>query len=389
MYRLVLLTGMALLLSQSCAPPKKPLGIKGPATFLLNNFRTLEEIKNTFSSYENSPPSFGNDSMKISFSYLDPATFCGNKIPVISLSSAFTAYYTELQEDGSEKDTFVEKDELLFVSGLHMDEATPPEVMMDFLDLLVDEFYNNEVFRVDLQYVIIHIIPIVNVDTKIFMDNLANEILNGTVPLTKTQLALSSLSLQQFRKNMRFMNRCETPDELLANHGVDLNRNFAADWPKLSSIDNAIQVGTGTELKYKGTSAASEPEVIAIQKFIKRRKRLQLVLDLHDKIGPEVALNQTATKQATFFGLATKKKFYASAATPNQSPTISNSTTSPVYGTLEHYADSLKIPYVVGIEIGNQSLPDDTDYVKRNSERLGLSFLSMTKFMAKQHKQRK
>jgi len=376
------------MLSPGCTPPKKGAGARGSARYYLDYFRTLEEIENTFSALELSPPSLANDSMKVSASYLNPGTFCANRIPVISLSSAFTATYIEQQEDGTEKEKSIVKDEVLFLSGLHMDEATPPEVMMNFLELLIDEYYNNALFRKDLEYLIIHIVPVVNVDTKRFMDQLATDILDAQVPLTKSQLTLSPLSLQQFRKNMRFKNRCKSTEELIANHGVDLNRNFDAGWAQLSSIDQATQVTTETELKYKGGAAASEPEVIAIQKFIKAHKSLKLLVDLHDKLGPEVALNATATKQAEFLSIATKKKFYSLAQNKDLSPRVKNSTKSPVYGTVERYADEQKIPYVVGIEIGVQALPNNTDYVVTNSERLSLSFLSMTKFIARQHNQR-
>lgn len=83
--------------------------------------------------------------------------------------------------------------------------------------------------------------------------------------------------------------------------------------------------------------------------------------------------------------LFNKKSFYSAAKKSFEKPIIKNSTTQPVYGTSEHFASSLKIPFVIGIEIGKKSKDLDFSYVAKNSEKLGLTFLALTKLMADRH----
>lgn len=367
------------------APPISP---KAQTVYYVNTFTTLAKINAKFAALAKNPPKSKafKVPLKVTYSFLKGTTLCGNKIPVITITDAFTATRKVQTETNGEVDRRITKKELLFVSGLHMDEATPPEVMMQFVDLIMKEYETSTPFRDDLAWITIHIIPILNVDTKSFIDKTALA-LSKKARFNRTDRDLSRFGSDIYRKNQNRKKKCQTLTDLLAGYGVDLNRNFNANWdaPIASDLDRNETTGSRGS-KYRGLGKASEVEVKAIQSFIMDKKgNLALFLDLHDKQGPQISATVKTRNNAKLYGILKNTKFVTISNTSLPLDEV-NTTASPFYGTSEHFAALQNIPYVVGIEIGKTTVPYKKAYITNNGKALSNTFLKLCKQVAAEHR---
>lgn len=136
----------------------------------------------------------------------------------------------------------------LFIGGMHARELAPPEIMYKLAEYLVKNYGKDSQVTELVDTRDINIIPMVNVDGRIKVEQGNN----------------------WQRKNTH-------------GTGVDLNRNFDSHWNYQGLDVPSSWIGSSTDPNsetYSGTAPASEPEVQAIQNYYKVKK-LNMVLDMH------------------------------------------------------------------------------------------------------------
>jgi len=136
----------------------------------------------------------------------------------------------------------------LFIGGMHARELAPPEIMYKLAEYLVKNYGKDSQVTELVDTRDINIIPMVNVDGRIKVEQGNN----------------------WQRKNTH-------------GTGVDLNRNFDSHWNYQGLDVPSSWIGSSTNPNsetYSGTAPASEPEVQAIQNYYKVKK-LNMVLDMH------------------------------------------------------------------------------------------------------------
>jgi len=137
----------------------------------------------------------------------------------------------------------VTKPASLFTGGIHAREIAPPEIMLELAENLVTNYGKDSAITELVDTKDINIIPVVNVDGRIQVEN------GNTWQ----------------RKN---------------THGVDINRNFDSHWNYQGLIGNFdVDTNPGSET-FSGASAASEPETQAVQGMYKL-KNISMSLDMH------------------------------------------------------------------------------------------------------------
>jgi hypothetical protein len=190
-------------------------------------------------------------------------TYEGRDIPLLRLSDDATVNESE--------------PEVLLMGGIHPREQQPQVCMVRLMDEMLAGYGKDERFTHLLKDRQIWIIPILNVDGKVYDMQHGNGRNKGA----------------DWRKNRR-----PNGD---GTHGVDLNRNFAVRWGGFREIDplwKASTIDTKANI-YEGPGPLSEPENRALAKFMTERKNLRAFMDIHSplrillfpvySIGPEYA----------------------------------------------------------------------------------------------------
>ena len=129
---------------------------------------------------------------------------------------------------------------LFMTTGLHAREYTPPELVTRFAEHLVQNYGSDPDITWLLDYHEIHMLLQSNPDSRVVAENQV-----------------------YWRKNQNNSNGCSAtlpPLSFGSHFGTDLNRNFEFQW----GCCNGSSTSSCSET-YRGTSAASEPEVQAIQ----------------------------------------------------------------------------------------------------------------------------
>jgi carboxypeptidase T len=117
---------------------------------------------------------------------------------------------------------------ILFNSMHHAREVMTPEVGIDIISYILENFEANEQVRSWLENSQIWVVPMLNVDGN-------NKVWNGS---------------SMWRKNTR------------GGHGVDINRNYPYKWGTCNGSSGSTWSDT-----YRGASAGSEPETQALMNF--------------------------------------------------------------------------------------------------------------------------
>ncbi|BCM90716.1 zinc carboxypeptidase [Abditibacteriota bacterium] len=157
--------------------------------------------------------------------------------------------------------TFAPKPEIFYLVGVHPREQAPTICIVRFINELLDGYGRDDEITHLLDTRTIWIVPMLNVDGKIFDFQHGNGKTRGA----------------DWRKNRR-----ENKD---GTYGVDLNRNFPVRWGGNRAYDKAWKTTT-TDTKgniYEGPAPASEPETRAVMNFISHHP-LRVVLDLHSPL---------------------------------------------------------------------------------------------------------
>lgn len=143
------------------------------------------------------------------------------------------------------------KPEVLLMAGIHPREQQPQLCILQFLEDLLEKYGREERITALLRERIVWILPVLNVDGKVYDMKHGNGKDKGA----------------NWRKNRR-----RNAD---GTFGVDLNRNFPVRW------------GSGIEEPksetYEGTRPFSEPETQALEKFFDERP-LRAFVDLHSSM---------------------------------------------------------------------------------------------------------
>lgn len=222
-----------------------------------------------------------------------------------------------------DKKTKSAKPASLFVGGMHARELAPPEIMYKLAETLITQYGKDANITDLVDTRDINIVPMVNVDGRILVEKGNN----------------------WQRKNTH-------------GAGVDLNRNFDSHWNYQGLNVPSSWLGGDTNPSsetYSGSSAASEPEVKAIQNFY-NTKKLNLVLDMHaygemffwplgysDKDIPEVSvfkdIYENSFKKIGYQGGTSMSLLY------------------PTTGTTDDYAYVKHHALGIGMEIGESFRP--------------------------------
>ena len=152
--------------------------------------------------------------------------------------------------------------EVLLMGGIHPREQQPQVCMVQFLDELLAGYGKDSRLTALLNNRQIWVIPILNVDGKVWDMQHGNGQTKGA----------------DWRKN-----RHPNPDGTV---GTDLNRNFAVRWGGSRMIDPDWRTTT-TDTKgniYEGPGPLSEPESRALAAFIADRKNLRAFMDIHSPL---------------------------------------------------------------------------------------------------------
>lgn len=159
----------------------------------------------------------------------------GRDIPLLSITA------------GSAK----EKPEVLLMAGIHPREQQPLLCVLDLLGDLVEKYGKDERITRLVKERRIWIIPVLNVDGKVYDMKHGNGKDKGA----------------NWRKNRR-----PNPD---GTTGIDLNRNFPVRWGSGNE--------EGTSEVYEGPRPLSEPETQALEKFFEERP-IRAFVDLHSSM---------------------------------------------------------------------------------------------------------
>ncbi len=211
----------------------------------------------------------------------------------------------------------------LFIGGMHSRELAPPEIMYKLAETLVTQYGKDQAITDLVDTRDINIIPMVNVDGRILVENGNN----------------------WQRKNTH-------------GSGVDLNRNFDSYWNykglnvPSSWVGDAASPNSET---YSGTAPASEPEVKAIQNYY-NVKKLNLVLDMHsygEMFFWPVGYSDKDVPEASLF----KGMYNESFKKINYSGGTSMSLLYPTTGTTDDYAYVKHRALGLGMEVGESFRP--------------------------------
>lgn len=358
----------------------------------LSEFHTIKQIETKFTELQKKPPAVGAEKLMATTGFLSTTkTVCGNQIRYVTITNSVTATKKVKGELGEEVETPVVKADMLFVSGQHMDEHVPPEVMMSFFDQMSGRFTKDKAFREALKYVNIHIVPIVNVDTKLYLERRASGILDGSQTID-AKFGPWDIRSSVFRKNMnRGKQKCKAATEF--TKGVDLNRNYPANWNDINNIIkeedrlNEKRSSGPEDLKYPGIGPQSEVEVRSMVKFIKGLNKLVFMLDLHDKLGPEIERGLCTAGCQGMEKLLKEMKFYDGTKAIGAKKLVSTETESMLPGLLQNYGIRRNVSHVYTIEIGTQSFPSNTTYITENEKLISASFFAMVQEIASEAKQ--
>ncbi|XP_034549793.1 carboxypeptidase O-like isoform X1 [Notolabrus celidotus] len=160
-----------------------------------------------------------------------------NKCPQLGFCSA-SFYCRDRSELGLQNPQGKEKKFIWMDCGIHAREWIAPAFCQWFVKEIVQSYKTSKKLEQMLQNVDIYVTPVINVDGYMYtwIDN-------------NTRLWRKSRS---------------TPPEGGSCHGVDLNRNFNANWGTVGvSFDSCSNT-------YCGKSAGSEPEASAVMKYVGR-----------------------------------------------------------------------------------------------------------------------
>ena len=177
-------------------------------------------------------------------------TFEGRDIPLVRLSAA--------PADSASVP------EVLLLSGIHPREQQPQIGIAALVDELITGYSKDAALTKLLKERVIWIVPVFNVDGKIYDMQHGNGTTRGA----------------DWRKN-----RHPNPDG--TSTGVDLNRNWGVRWGGNHAIDPSWNATTldGKASIYEGAAPLSEPEDRDLAQFIQSRQgRLRLFLDIHSPL---------------------------------------------------------------------------------------------------------
>ncbi|MDR4494708.1 MAG: M14 family zinc carboxypeptidase [Nitrospirales bacterium] len=345
---------------------------KDPVQKTLGDYASLPQIKTEMEVLAKLHPSF------VRAGTLKGKTVCAQSIPYISIGKNVTsdmieekwnAYIEGAQNFGGitlsgdntapwkqevvglPEDFITEnhqgKPQILFVGGLHANEANPTEVLVKFYQFLIREYSKvgpDPLVKKVVDNSVIHVIPLVNVDSRRHL-----ELNPGKTPRRKNRMV--------WRRE--YQNNDDANQSIISGTaGVDLNRNFAYNWDSPDSDEDST---TPSGNFYRGPDAASEKEVQGLVDFIEVQNyygELKLIVDMHDGIGPEFTWNEKArddfqkiqppVDQPHLLLLGALNAIRVSAKTA-QTLLIED---HPMGGTLEQYADDT-VDYAIGIELSD------------------------------------
>ena len=135
--------------------------------------------------------------------------------------------------------------------GQHAREWVGPSSVMYFADTIVRDYGIDPVVTDMVDNVVFYIVPLVNPDGY-----------NYTFPV-----AQGGNNVRLWRKNRRNNG---------GSFGVDLNRNWDADWGDLAGASNSPSSDT-----YHGTAPFSEPETANVSAYMASRPNIKAHLDIH------------------------------------------------------------------------------------------------------------
>lgn len=218
-------------------PADKPNGDYGP-------YLTYAEMESKIADWARTHPEL------VQVSSLGK-TFEGRDIPLVRLSAAPAGVSDSVPE-------------ILLLSGIHPREQQPQIGIAALVDELLSAYDKDTALTKLLRERVIWIVPVFNVDGKIYDMQHGNGTTHGA----------------DWRKN-----RHPNPDG--SSIGVDLNRNWGVRWGGSHAIDPVWNASTldGRENIYEGDAPLSEPENRALATFIQSRQgHLRLFLDIHSPL---------------------------------------------------------------------------------------------------------
>lgn len=309
-------------------------GSRGPQD--LNDlpcYRTVQNVLNGIETMEREFPDFVSVEV-IGQTYLKTqSSLDGFDIPVVKITN---------------KKSNKKKAPVMITGGMHPRELAPPELLMRFIEMLLNDYGSKAEVTWILDRTEFHVIPIVNLDTRF--------VVQSNLP-------------SMMRKN-RHNYGCNRSNKRL--EGVDLNRNFPMMWghdEKTSSSNPCMET-------YRGPRAMSEPETRAIfdyatmifpkepQKGLANRNRLMnqkcpenfpgIYMDVHSHGGyifyPWGHADISPPNREGIFALASKLAYHGDyklwgPTSPDFLYPVSGDTTSSTYG-------ALCVPSA-GFEVGN------------------------------------
>lgn len=365
-------------------------GLKSPQTLkTLLDYDLLPKIKSEMKDLAKLHPSF------VKTGTLKKKTECDQEIPYISIGKAWLAHTVKeiYQLDPeintlwkptitAEEPLFIDpfesplwKPQVLFVGGLHANEANPTEVLVKFYKYLIHEYSKSgpdALVKKIIDNSVIHIIPLVNVDGRRHIElNPDKTPRRKNLKVWWSKYASNDNAIQSI---------------ITGTQGVDLNRNFRSDWGLVKKDqDSALP----TSKFYQGPEWESEAEVKGIIEFIESRNKygeLKLILDMHDGQGPQLTWNEEAKTDfekiqspgdqphtALLSGLKSNKK------EPDLIEKLSEG------GIFEKYANET-VKYAVGIELSagiffdsRESPNDKKTLAQKHFENLKTPLLTLIK----------
>ena len=224
--------------------------------------------------------------------------------------------------------------QILVQAGIHGREWLNCQVLMKMLEQYLADYetgrYKKKTYAELFNEVAVYAIPMVNPDG-----------------VTISQYGPSKIRNKKLRKNIKKMERQGGYSRWKANaRGVDLNRNFPADWEKKSKTKKP------SSEDYPGKRAKSERETKAVLKQINRLPNLKACVNWHSR------------GELIYWGAKGKGKTWRAARKLAQM--VKGATgyklieSTPPYGSggkLErYYLKKVKVPYVC-IETGKEAAP--------------------------------
>ncbi len=221
-----------------------------------------------------------------------------------------------------------EKGAVLINAGIHAREWQTPEAVTGLIEQLYERQDNQYLEQYLIENLNMHFVPVLNIDGFKQTQHYASKV---------TQSAEAPREGRMRRKN-----RLDTDGDINTSddnlNGVDLNRNNNPFWAMTTSSSS-----DPTSLVYHGSSAASEPEILALQQAaqVAKTDRLRLFLDVHSfsqvyftPLTGHTRRDQFTEQLMTTMRAANNMKYSYSPSTPGQG-----------IGTVaDHFAHTLEIP---------------------------------------------